>query len=355
MPNLMDAISRLSPLRGSHPTPISGTRYMGMQDFTAWQAYGEPTGHTHKNLDYIAMNGEWVKRGNYPAELQKLIQTGWKAVAAPTDPRKDTNPLLARTRVASPTAAPSMAPNNPLRAGFKSPNGFQALCNNWDHITEFEQVAAYSFRGDTRPPESILAAGGFNPPSQRTDDFYRSAVAVQFCAYLERKTGEKFTDAEKTKLIAEVQRYMSSQSADTKLFAEYHFWRTVLDRQQMHLASMTRDSFLKAYISTTRDPQKAADAGSGALGGVGVQQASFGWVYCLRIKSGFLLKQGVGGVHQSEGEIAHLGPLDWSNVYGFMNRKPGERVIYLRSGFERKDEKAFKLALRSFTSIGGGQ
>lgn len=318
--------------------------YKDLREFTAWSPWGEPTGHTAKNDRYIAMRGRFVKQFNYPAELQKLIDYGWRSSATPKGPKRDNGIFLGNRRMVAATGAPPIPSPNPLSAGLG-----KQLVGNWDHISKFEQVAAYSFRGDTRPPEAIRAAGGFRPPSERTDTFYQDTIADQFCGYMERKEGMTLDPQSRTSLINDVKRYMANQGADSKMFAEYHFWRTVLDQQKMHIASMTRNSFLKAYISTTRDAQKAADASAGILGGVGVQQVSSGWIYCLRVKSGFLLKQGVGGIGQAEGEIAHLGPLDWKNVYGFMNRQ--DREIYIRNLFDQDDAEAFNLVLRSFTNI----
>src|SRR4029079_2546475 len=116
-------------------------------------------------------------------------------------------------------------------------------------------------------------------------------------------------DQAQAQFVQQVQTYMRGQGDGSKLFTEYHFWRTVLDNEQMHLKNMTNNSFLKAYISTTRDIEVARNGASGSLGGAGVQQSPFGWIYVLRVKSGFLLKQRVGGISKKEAEIAHLGPI----------------------------------------------
>jgi hypothetical protein len=325
----------------SHPMQIRNQFYKGLREFTAWQPWGQPTGHNSSNDLYIEIKNHYVKRCDYPAELQKLIDFGWRTASAPKGARA-TGFNIGGARA----SAGAAEPGNHLRRGFG--NG-KAIASNWDHVTKFEQVGAYAFRGDTRPPEQIMTAGGFQPPSQRSDDFYRTTIAEQFYEYMTRKEGLALSDGDKANFVEQVKRFMTLQGADSKLFSEYHFWRTVLDNQQMHIASMTVNSFLKAYISTTRDAQKAADASQGTLGGVGVQQVSYGWIYLLKIKSGFLLKKGIGGVGQTEGEIAHLGPVAWKHVFGFMHRL--DRQIYLRNYFDQEDYPAFQLALRSFSNI----
>lgn len=116
---------------------------------------------------------------------------------------------------------------------------------------------------------------------------------------------------------------------------------------------MSVNSFLKAHISTSRDISKAVAGAQGWLAGGGnVRSTTGSWIYICRIKSGFMLEKGVGGVGQQEAEVAHLGPLAWKNVYGFLNiNANSNRTIYLRSEFEGKDNVAFRRVLGVLSSL----
>src|SRR3954447_14523705 len=132
----------------AYPTQIRNKFYSDFREFTAWNAWGPPTDHSYQNHKYIEMRDRFVKQYDYPAELQKMIDCGWKSGATPTGPRT-TNISIGSARGAAP-APPE--PDNPLRSGFSVGKGSRLACD-WDHVTKFEQVAAFTFRGDTRPPE----------------------------------------------------------------------------------------------------------------------------------------------------------------------------------------------------------
>lgn len=167
---------------------------------------------------------------------------------------------------------------------------------------------------------------------------------------MNRREGLTLDAAGQANFTQQVLGFMRGQGQDGKLFAQYHLWRTLLENEEMHLQHMTNASFLKAYISTTRDIRKAREGAGGALGGGGIKQSKFGWIYALRIDSGFLLKTGVGGVTKKEAEIAHLGPIPWDNVYGFFGLEPKDNTVYLRTGFDTQDQKAFRLVLASLSA-----
>jgi hypothetical protein len=224
---------------------------------------------------------------------------------------------------------------------------------SFDHLTKFEQVAAFAFRGDSRAPEEIKADGGFNPPSSRTDPGNQKAIATEFYRYMSRKFGWNLDAAAQRAWIAEMLRYIQSPTnlEDKQLLAEYGFWRQVLEMEEYHLQGMSDNSFMKGYISTTRVPGVAFGGTTGSLGGEHtVSTAQNGWIYVVRVESGFLLKKGVGGVTKDEGEISHLGPIPWRHVLGFINvgwmAKP---VVYLRPSFAAEDVKAFRQVLASLS------
>jgi hypothetical protein len=336
---------------------IPGKVYKHLAEFTAYHKFGEAPKHDDSNDDYIKMLNKTVPQFNYPAELQNLVDYGWKR-AAPT-------PAAAPQR-------PGMIGSYSQRLGGvanESPSRFTALkhpiASNWDHMKFFEQVAAYTFRGDTRAPEQIQAAGGFQPPCTRTDAAFMAALAKEFVAYLKRRNIPSPDEEEMARWIA-----MGGQ-ANRRLFGEYHFWRRVLSGEEMHLQAMTDDPFLKGYVSTTRDVHKARQAANGSAAG-GAAQAALnagldfaalmqrdllgGWVYALRVESGFLIKSGVGGITKQEAEIAHLGALTWDNVVGFAGTGTlGEGTVYMRTGFDCIDTLAFDQVLGGLSSIVGGK
>lgn len=332
--------------RSTHPTQIRNKFYNNLREFTAWEPWGEPTGHSKHNHDYIPTKDPFVKRIDYPAKLQHLIDFGWKTVSA-RGARGGHGLLIGGQRSAGPIDLNDKGAPSPLRKAL----GHAVPCD-WDHLKKIEMVNAFAYRGDTRPPEQIFAAGGFFPAATRTDDDYKATTAEQFYKYMNRKHGLTLDQQGKADFIQQVIGFLRNEGQDGKLFSEYHFWTTLLDHEQMHLKTMTDVPFQKSYVSTTRDIAVAKEGSTGALASDnGVKQTGGGWVYVIRVKSGFLLKKGVGGIRQTEGEIAHFGPLLWKNVYGFISRDRKNQTIYLRNGFDQEDYKAFRLVLGALSNI----
>jgi hypothetical protein len=349
----MPSLPKPSFLKSSSPkTPspkrIDGVHYKNLREFTVWHPWGVAPGHTKHNEAYIPVTGAFVKRLDYNAALQRLIDYGWRtASASKTTPQRT---LIGAQRGAAP-APPAVPQRSLLRQAFGN-----ALVANFNHVELFEQVAAYTFRGDRRPPEVIKADGGFHPPSTRMDDTYVEAMANEFYKYLHVKQGLTLDDDAKAQWVRAMMGHIRNpQSADDKrLVEEFAFWRAVMRQGEMHLQAMTDESFLKGYISTARDIDTAFMGATGALAGAKGQTrmalGEFGWIYVLRVRSGFLVKKGVGGVTKEEAEIAHLGSIPWEDVMGFMPASFGERPIYLRNQFDQQDYPAFKQVLGTLSS-----
>ena len=334
----------------THPTQIRNQFYNNMREFTAWHPWGDKPNHTKRNDGYIPMKDRFVKQFDYSTEMKNVMELGWKASNGSIGPKNLPKMTLGAARPMGPNAAAINAAKSPLRRGLG-----HAVVNysDFDHITKFEQVAAYAFRGDSRTPEQIQAADGFHPPASRTDSFYQETIANHFMAYLERKEGVKLQGQAAEDFKQKVLGYIRGKGEAGRKFAEYEAWRTLLSKEEMHIKYMTGNSFLKAYVSGTRDVTFAKEASSGIAGGAGAVKTlavGNGFVYVLRIKSGFMLKPGVGGLSIPEGEIAHLGPIKWKNVYGFRNVADGEDV-YIRNMFDQEDNAAFKLVLASLSNI----
>lgn len=341
----------------AQPMQIRNKFYKDLREFTAWEPWGQRLDHHDGNNEYIGITGMFVKQFNYSAELQKLIDHGWRSASA----SRPATPSLQPRAVTIGTGRGGKEIPCTLRTGFKCPAG---MLNAWDHMQLFEQVGAYSFRGDRRKPEEIRAARGFQPPSARTDAAYMKAIAIEFVGYLKRRAIPGINIPTEDDMAGYLINQVSP--ADRKLLTEYHYWRQVLSNERMHLQGMTDDSFLKGYISTTREIKKAREAADGAAGGAHAKprnqdfmeyarEATLGfWVYALRIESGFLIKSGRGGITKQEAEIAHLGPLEWKDVYGFAGTGAlGDNTVYLRNMFQQQDYKAFCQVLAQLSSIVG--
>ncbi len=331
------------------PTQIRNTFYKNLRDFTAWNPWGNPPDHTRNNENYISVKGAFVKQFDYPAKLQQLIDFGWKTASAPKNVARGNSGFLAGGHRVAKGQQIDLTQNgqvSALRRGFARPQR-----SDWAHVTEFEQVSAYSFRGDTRPPDAIHAANGFHPPASRTDDSYMELIAKEFYQFMTRREGLTLDEPLRSAFIREVVGYLRAQPpTDRKLFAEFHFWKTILDKEQMHLRGMTTDPLLKAYVSTTREVRVAREGSNGSLGTAGASN-DFGWVYAVKVDSGFLIKKGVGGVTMNEAEIAKLGSIAWKDVYGFVGSSPTETNVYIRNMFDLEDYEAFKLVLASLSTV----
>jgi hypothetical protein len=334
----------------ANPTPIPNQyckHIKAKKDFVAYHPWGDNPNHTDINNNFIPIAGIFVKQFDYPKELQKLIDHGWRRSTA----KGSQHQLLPNTAVGGPVIGRGRSnlpePASPFKGFSRS-----QLVSDWDHMRKFEQVAAYAFRGDTRTVEQIEQADGFFPPFSRTDDRYKQDTAANFADYIEKKEG-KMDPADKARLVQNVLDYLNNLPTLTaKRLSQYQLWRTVLDNSRMHLRGMTNDSFHKFYISTTRDISKAAEGATGSLGGRAVAMAmgDQGWVYALRVESGFMVKCGVGGITKTEAEIAHLGPIKWKDVYGFRHLTfSGDANIYIRRGFYNQDDVAFKQVLGALT------
>ena len=190
------------------------------------------------------------------------------------------------------------------------PNGGHA--NDWDKIPGLERVNAYVFRGDKRSPKSIWNAGGFQPPSARTDDAYVKVIANKFADYMQKRYGQNVQEDD-------VVQYIKRKGQGGMVFAEYEMWRAILKGEEMNIGRMvSTDEFMRGFISTTRSVQKAFEFMKDGSADGGREPVNA--VFALHSEGGFLLpqrKQHVHGTKGNECEIAHPGPIPWTKVVGF--------------------------------------
>lgn len=336
-----------------NPTPIQNQYYKNLKaknDFIAYRPWGTKPDHHDGNRAFIPIAGMTVTQNDYPQALRKLVDHGWKRAAPNKNPRNNA-PVLGAARLS--LQPPRPEPPSPLR-GFTR----DQLVSDWDHTKVFDQVAAYTFRGDSRSVEEVEASDGFVPGFNRTDANFKQAMGEVFANYIERKEGQ-LDPADKRILERDVVFYLNGLPfLDGQRLVEFTLFREVLKNASWHLRAMTRDPFMKCFISTSRDVAVAADAskGSKAAGGTPVAMGDMGWIYACRVESGFLLLSGTGGIGTDfgEAEIAHPGHLRWKDVYGFRHMTgnlEADRNIYIRRDFYNKDDAAFKQVLGALSSV----
>lgn len=368
----------MSPTRKKNTTYTQPESLDVLKDFTAWSPWGSKQPHSKDNDLFIPVTyaGSFTKRPEFPLELLERIKKNWRTAAKPTFERLSATVAapgatvqqqrragLTIGRAAVPATPGAAVPGvvAPGRPGAMNPAPARPslrqqfpdrLRGDWDHFKLFEMVGAYTFRGDKRGPHEIKQVDGFQPSSMRTDPLYVTTVAKYFVAYLESIEGPLDVHR-KVQVMTQVEQFVRGQltSNDRKLLGEFLFWQEVYESQKLHLIGMTHASFYRAYVSTTRDIEVACRGATGTLAsGSGVPQTmGYGWVYVLRVEAGILLKMGVGGYDKYEAEIAHLGPIEWKNVFGFMWMGDKD-TIFIRNGFEKADYEAFLTALSTLSN-----
>ena len=222
-----------------------------------------------------------------------------------------------------------------------APHMLNVFATDWKLMKEIPRVAAYGFRGDQRAPDAIQAGGGFNPPITRTDDGYiRNVIHPLFAAYLKAKLQVDISLQDFTKLMRET----IPDANDRLAFSYYTMWWSQVNREAMHLGRMIAQEDLKGYVSTS----KATTVAKGYA-------KKGGYVYLLKVKSGFLLpRKGAHGWtgNFGEEEIASPTAIAWNDVVGF--RQVGNEgkglmftgPVYMRRGFGSSDKRAFEQALK---------
>jgi hypothetical protein len=202
---------------------------------------------------------------------------------------------------------------------------------------QLDRVNAYTFRGDSRTPEAVRRAGGFNPPITRTDTYYQDEyIYPAFSKYMKKRFN---MDIDKP-AFARAWNQTVAYPGDKMVLHNFFFWRSMVENEQYHIGKMLADETLKGFISTTRSTMVAKGfAGNG------------GWVYLTLIKGGFLVPDK--GKHvwtqtYGEQEIALPAPVPWEDIFGFRQVGPDERVfvgpVYFRRGFAARNPTAHQQA-----------
>ncbi|HEY4354792.1 MAG TPA: hypothetical protein VGN16_03515 [Acidobacteriaceae bacterium] len=244
---------------------------------------------------------------------------------------------------------------NPMLADNSRPMMPGGHATDWNLIPGLERVNAYAFRGDKRSPRSIKDAGGFQPPSTRTDKRYMELIASRFAAYMKKRFNQDVVEAD-------VVQYIRGKGEAGRAFMEYEMWRSILKKEEMHIGRMVADEFLRGYISTSRNVNTAYSFAS-MTSADGKRQPIYA-VYALHSDGGFLLPpsaQHVHGTKGTEAEIAHPGPLPWNKVVAFRtylaldfnNDRTFQRTkyIFVRKELVRDDPKGAEQVIWALGSL----
>jgi hypothetical protein len=286
---------------------------------------------------------------HYPDFIVEMLRTCWITARAQKKPNRPQRQLAGNHRkpwvlpgtkktiatkykVCAANAVGTAPPPRLVYGAHTDPQHLKGVAKDWCRHLDFDRVKGYGFRGDSRPPLTIKAAGGFNPPKTRNDDWYiDNKIIPNFQDYMKERFG--------TDIDARVMRdYIKGKGGDGITFVYYEVWRDMLEKESLHLGRMISDEFLKGYISTSRSTS-IAKAYAGEKG----------WVYVLYVQGAFVL-----GAQDSnewllygEQELAMPGKVRWDQVYGFREMGPGPKFkvdgpIFLRKGFKDKDNSSFE-------------
>lgn len=335
------------PVRPSRPAPISPyltdfEQFVANPQFAAEEKPGMQDWQGG-DLPFIPAEGNLQQPG-LPRELQALINHPWRR-ATPRGPRMGGvtmgKPVLNWAKQQGmiqeqpyfKQVAPLHSPASPIQSATT------ALREKpeWKKIGELQRVNAYTFRGDRRPPMEIGKAGGFQPPITRTDSQYvEGTIYKQFAHYMNQRFGVEVPKDEFLRAYAQT----VTQPSDRDLIRSYLSWAGLVQGESYHLGIMLAQEDLKAYISTTRAVTVAKGfAASGADG----------YVYVTRVVGGFLIPGR--GAHAwtelyGEQEIAHLGPVAWSEVFAFrqVGRKSAKFTgpLSIRKGLLKSNPAAYQ-------------
>jgi hypothetical protein len=262
-----------------------------------------------------------------------------------------------------PDMVPKWAPPDGPRPAFVSPTGapgsmgageipdvpgfeyLKGVVKDWHLAKDLERINAYTFRGDSREPHLVMKAGGFNPPSSRTDDRYlENNIYPCFMGYMSRRFGMP-PDAlmDKRNFMNMVKGAILSEY-DRNWWVEYTMWRSLEDQEKFHPGRMVAEELLKGYISTTRDVCVAK--------GFALRSGQDnGWVYVVLVEGGIVVPdtgKHVWTMLYGEQEIAYPGSLPWARIYGMRQVEKAtskfvpSQPLLLRKGFQEKDPEAFR-------------
>jgi hypothetical protein len=285
--------------------------------------------------------------GRLPQIIENVLKSTWKYSEPKAGAQR--GPVMMGTRGG---AVPGFVQNQTYQPQVRPTTGkiFSTFPNNsviasdWKLFEQIERTNAVTFRGDTRPPQSVINTfGGFTPPNSRTDRFYlENGIFNNFQQYLDRRFQRPLS---KEDFLRAVDSSLPNDT-DKKILVDYMMWRKIMEREQMHLGRMVENECLKGYISTSRSIDSSIQFGTNL-------NKQTGWVYLTIVHAGFIIPWGMNAFWGSgEAEVAQWGPIPSERIVGFARfTKWGilDSSIYIRRSFRKSEPHAFEQMFKVFS------
>ncbi len=279
-----------------------------------------------------------------PDVITRVLKSCWKA----TEPKSQRGNVVMGARDMSSRGqaalqAQQYAPQvRPVRANIETVMGnLDAIASDWDRFGEIERTNAVAFRGDSRKPADVFKAGGFTPPTSRTDAWYlENAVFEAFDDYLFRRYKRHITKPEFLWAV----RDGRAMASDSQLLIEYTAWRRIVSSESAHLGRMVENECLKGYISCSKSIDSSLAFATNTYNRPG-------WLYLVIVHGGFIVPFKASPKFKAvwntgEAEIAQWGAIPAERIVGFTHvqqiAKP-DGPIFIRKSFRKNDPKAFEI------------
>jgi hypothetical protein len=192
----------------------------------------------------------------------------------------------------------------------------------------FERVIGYGFRGETRSPGIVKAAGGFTPNYTRIRDVVKEQNDL---AEIAKKYGFRGSE-----VLPRMEEFLAQQKAHGRISAAdqsaIDAWKSK-DTDALNLQEFIRQEDYRGFISTSKSLRTARNFAGGS-----------GWVYACFVEGAFHLPRK--GAHawaiHDEGELAMPGMLDWDDVVGCRRVKACQfdGPVYLKRDLYMRDTEA---------------
>lgn len=277
--------------------------------------------------------------GDIPKVIQDLMNSTWKVAEPAAATRQGSMSIGTRGNAANQASAadtyhPQVRPtreNIPVVFGSATP-----LASDWDTFDGLDRINAVTFRGDTRPPISVIqGAKGFFPPNTRTDRYYlEKNIYEAFAEYVNRRYQRALTQTDFLRAVDATAPGVD----DKRLLVDYLMWRQVCEHEAAHMGRMVSNEVLKGYISTSRAIDSSISFGT-------AYNSKPGWLYVTLVHGGFVVPWGKAALWGSEeAEIAQWGPVPADRIVGFrhLQRFAPDGPIFMRRSFRKGESKAFE-------------
>lgn len=321
-PMLEERLKRLIESSWLHAKPTEGATRGSVM------AGNHRVAHPSMANQFAAPLGPGGGMGGAPAMPPLPLRPGQRPAVPMVDQYRNVAPISYSDRIAG---------QNPAKIAHL----LTTVPQDWNVMKSLPLVSAFTFRGDTRNPQQIAQANGFQAPITRTDTHYlTTCVYPTFNAYLRAKLNISLTVAQ---FMALVKKTMPNPD-ERLIFSFYEMWRGQVAAESMHAGRMVAKEDLKGFVSTTKATTVAK----------GFAKAN-GYVYVTLVRTGFHIpSQGAHDWTQlfGEEEIASPYAIPWSDIFGFRKVGPTpyfEGPVYLRSGFEKLDSSAFEKCYRALS------